>query len=252
MKQIKYTFYLLSLILFIGCSSDDSGDSSGIPDNDLGLGQSAHDLLANDIFSTMEIEVVYPEGFQPENESLQNLKSFLQQRTYKTSIDINTREIELNSEGPYSIEQIRSIENNVRTSFNTEDKISVFIIFANGKKQGDEGTSNTLGTAYQNTSIVIFQETIISFTNAPGAPSKTSIETTTLTHEFGHLLGLVGIGSEQQNEHEDPNAEAHCITENCLMRAEAEFSSGIMGMFGDNIPDLGSECILDLQANGGR
>ena len=250
MKNTTRLFYLLSIFIFIGCSSDDN-NNDGIPGNDLNLGASAHDLLANDIFSTMEIEVVYPNGFQPQSESLENLKQFILSHTNKTDVTISPREITLENEGPYTINQIRSIEDDLRTSFNTENKISVFIFFANGARQSDEGTSNTLGTAYQNTSMVIFQETINNLSNAVGAPNKVIIETTTLTHEFGHLFGLVGIGSEQQNEHEDPNAEAHCTTEDCLMRAEVEFSSGIMGMFGNGIPDLGAECLLDLRANGG-
>jgi hypothetical protein len=218
----------------------------------LALAQSAHDLLANDIFENIEIEVVYAEGFAPEENILNALSSFLESRTFKNNIEIITRQITAPQNAPYTIEEIRAIEEANRTSFNTESTISVFVFFANGDKENNEGNQVALGTAYQNTSVVIYEKTINDFASNLGAPNKSSIEITTLTHEFGHLFGLVNIGSEAQNNHEDPDAEAHCITDGCLMRAQAEFAGGVMGMLGNGIPDLEPECVLDLQANGGR
>ena len=180
------------------------------------------------------------------------LKTFLELHTYKTNITFIERQIATPSGAPYTIDEIRTIEADNRTSFNTENTISVFIFFANGDREGMEEGKITLGTAYQNTSMVIFEKTIQNNTQGFGAPDKSSIEITTLTHEFGHLFGLVDIGSEMQNNHLDPDSGGHCNVEGCLMRAQVEFSSGITGMLGNGIPDLGPECIADLQANGGR
>jgi len=255
MKYSK-TLLLISLLFISFSCSDDNEERSDaqttIPGNNLALGQSAHDLLANDIFENIEIEVVYPEGFSPQANTLNALTSFLEARTFKNNIEIITRQVAAPQNNPYTIEEIRSFENNNRTSFNTENTISVFVFFANGDKDGNEENQVTLGTAYQNTSVVIYEKTINDFASNLGAPNKFSIEITTLTHEFGHLFGLVNIGSEAQNNHEDPDAEAHCITDGCLMRAQAEFAGGVMGMLGNGIPDLGPECVLDLQANGGK
>lgn len=252
MKNLKYFFFASLLVLNIACSSDDDNSTTSIPGNNLSLGKSAHDLLANDIFTEMEIEIVYPEGFAPEANSLIQLKTFLELHTYKTNITFIERQIATPSGAPYTIDEIRTIEADNRTSFNTENTISVFIFFANGDREGMEEGKITLGTAYQNTSMVIFEKTIQNNTQGFGAPDKSSIEITTLTHEFGHLFGLVDIGSEMQNNHLDPDSGGHCNVEGCLMRAQVEFSSGITGMLGNGIPDLGAECIADLQANGGR
>ena len=104
--------------------------------------------------------------------------------------------------------------------------------------------------------------------------STADVESATLNHEFGHLFGLVNIGSPAVNDHEDiqldengdpvldgggnPVGNNHCDVDGCLMRAELQFGVGIMGMLesmaakGLAIPTLDPECILDLQANGGR
>ena len=89
--------------------------------------------------------------------------------------------------------------------------------------------------------------------------SNADVEAATLNHEFGHLFGLVDLGSPQVNDHEDTEAEHHCNVTGCLMRAELQFGGGIMSMLESRTakgltvaPDLDAECILDLQANGGR
>lgn len=253
MKNLKYFFLASLFVLNIACSSDDdNGNSNSIPGNNLSLGRSAHDLLANDTFNNMEVEIVYPEGFAPETNSLIQLKNFLELHTYKTNITFIHRQIATPNGAPYTIDEIRTIEENNRTSFNTENTISVFIFFANSDREDTEEGKITLGTAYQNTSMVIFEKTIQGHTQGFGPQYKSSIEITTLTHEFGHLFGLVDIGTEMQTNHLDPDAEGHCDVDGCLMQAQLEFSSGITGMLGDGIPNLGPQCIADLQANGGR
>ena len=64
MKKISVLSLMFTLLLIVGCSKDDSNDNgdspSGIPGNNLNLGASAEDLLGNDIFQNLEVEVVYP------------------------------------------------------------------------------------------------------------------------------------------------------------------------------------------------
>ena len=115
--------------------------------------------------------------------------------------------------------------------------------------------------------------------------SNADVETASLNHEFGHLFGLVDLGTDMVNPHEDPEAENHCDVQGCLMRAEPQFGTpvgksnlsaakityedGIESgciLSGNTVlkmlqtptgksvapPGLDSECILDLQGNGGR
>ena len=96
-------------------------------------------------------------------------------------------------------------------------------------------------------------ETIEDFASRPNAPNESDIEAAVLNHEFGHLFGLVDIGTEPQSDHKDDDNEGHCNVPDCLMRASIEFGSGIIDEIeGGRIPTLGYHCIRDLQAAGGR
>lgn len=245
----------LSAFLFISCSSDDSdsinpNDPSG--GNSLSVGDSAADLLGNSTFDKLTLEIVYPQGFAPTQTALDNLESFLTERTHKNNIEMQLREIEAPTGAPYSISEIVEIEKTHRTLYNSGNTIAVFVFLANGNSASDSENQFVLGTAYRNTSLVVFQKTINENTNSPLGPSKSSVETTVLNHEFGHLFGLVDIGSPKQSNHEDPESQAHCITENCLMNAKAEFAGTLMGMLSEGTPDLDAACIADLQTNGGE
>lgn len=246
-----------NIFLFVSCSSDDSSNNPINPNdpsggNSLSVGDSAADLLGNAKFTKLAIEIVYPQGFAPTQTALGNLENFLTARTHKNSIDFYLREISTPNGAPYSISEIVEIEKNHRTLYNSGNTIAVFMFFANGNNENDSENQLVLGTAYRNTSVVIFQKTINENTTSPLGPSKSSVETTVLNHEFGHLFGLVDIGSPKQSDHEDPESLAHCITEGCLMNAKAEFAGTLMGMLGDGILDLDAACIADLQANGGK
>jgi hypothetical protein len=115
--------------------------------------------------------------------------------------------------------------------------------------------------------MVIYEKTIRTLANKSILVSIEDVEIATLNHEFGHLLGLVNLSSTSVNDHEgtttDEDGEEigdnHCTVEGCLMRAELQFGGGMKKMLEKNAskgivttPDLDSECILDLQANGGR
>lgn len=130
--------------------------------------------------------------------------------------------------------------------------------------------------------MVIFERTIRTLAGRSLTITNTDVETATLNHEFGHLFGLVNLGTVPVNDHEDPEAENHCVVEGCLMRAELTFGSpgaramavnskeelvSACSLSGNSVlklleyqasrglalvPDLDDECIIDLQNNGGR
>lgn len=127
------------------------------------------------------------------------------------------------------------------------------MLFIDGKSSTDEGNNAVLGTAYWNTSFVIFQETVVNFSNSPFEPNRSLLETTVITHELGHILGLTNLGSPLQSDHEDEEHPKHCDVETCLMFWSAETGAGITNMARmSNAPQLDAQCIADLQANGGK
>ncbi|WP_037316477.1 hypothetical protein [Salegentibacter sp. Hel_I_6] len=260
MFKYKYALLLFFIsVLSVSCSSETDEDDGGIPGIDRtanlqGLGDSAGDLLSDMNFTSMNIEIVYVNGFEPNAAALANFKSFLEERTFKPDgINISLRAVSSSGKAPFSIEEIVEIEKDTRTIYNAGDEIGIYIYIADGSSEKDEENKFTLGSAFRNTSMVIFGETIQNFAGRPNAPSESDIEAAVLNHEFGHLFGLVDIGTEPQSDHKDEDNEGHCNVDDCLMRASIEFGSGVMdGIEGGRIPRLGPECIRDLQAAGGR
>ncbi len=256
MQITKFFSYLLfSSFILISCSDDDDNnpiDSAIQIENRQPLGSSANALLSGGTFTGLTVEMVSVQGFEPTTTAVNAFKQFLEDRLFKPDgITINQRSVPSSNTAPFSIEEISEIENNTRTLFNAGDEITVYVYFADGSKEDDTNVQVTLGTAYRNTSMVIYEGTLRQLSTRPNAPLLSTIETATLNHEFAHLMGLVNIGTPLQSDHEDPEASGHCNVPSCLMEAAIQFGSGMMGL-GDMVPELDAQCIADLQANGGR
>lgn len=251
------------VIIINACSKD---EESGVTDEEENIvstvanrqatGSSANDLLSDNTYTSMIIEVVYAEGFEPTENALNNFISFLENRTYKPNgITVEKRSIPSPGKETYSIEDIADIEREHRTHYNTDNQIAVWAYFSDGKSDGDSETDNTvvLGAAYWNTSFVIYQETVEGFSDSPFEPNRTLLETTVINHEFGHIFGLTNLGTALQSEHEDEEHPKHCDVENCLMYWASESAANISNMASMNTaPTLDAQCIADLQANGGK
>lgn len=255
MKNI-FKSVLLIFFLTISCNEDDSiGDvlnNNNYPYKQQ-VGYSANDILSNKNFTNIFIEVMYVDGFKPSAETITNLKNFLGSRTYKTNITVEERLIIIAKKSIYSIEDIRSIEDANRSKFSGENELAISAIFINGSSSSNTENSIVLGTAYRNTSFVIFEETIQSTANNFFGPSKITLETSVILHEFGHLLGLVNLGTNMVTNHEDTAHNAHCISENCLMYYLMENGKSLPNSIKtEQIPQLDSNCINDLRANGGK
>jgi len=246
--------------LIISCSREDAVVTNGeIPlsakqGNLRGTGSSSKDFLSDASFKSVLLEVVYVEGFQPTAAALNNFKTFLEARLNKSNgIQIQMRSIPSPGNSPYSNEEIREIEDTNRRNYNTPNQIAVWAFFADGASANNTSSSVILGTAYRNTSFVIYEATIRSLTTSPFGPSRTLLETAVTNHEFGHILGLTNIGASLQSNHEDPENSGHCVNDKCLMYFAAETSQGIGDMIsGGTAPGLDADCIADLRANGGK
>jgi len=249
---------LLALIIVVSCQNDDNGDDGNNPDNNLNLdnqqplGSSANDFLSDNEFTRMRIELAYPEGLRPSQRTIDSLIPFLERRLNKPNgITIVENVIVSNETPPYDTNEIVSIEDENRTVFNNGDELGVYIFFSDGNSESDDGSNIVLGTAYRNTSMVIFQQTFIDVANNSTNPINLAVtETVTLRHEFGHLFGLVNSGTPLLSDHEDPSNSRHCIVSGCLMQAQTMSGVLTMGVF-ENIPVFDDLCIQDLQGNGG-
>lgn len=258
MQALRNNWFLFLFTAFFftaGCSPEEEDITLA---NKRSLGTSARDLLSDEKFSSMEIEVAYMTGFEPTATALNNLNHFLQERVNKPGgIQIKKFEIEPSGKASYSIQEVREIEDKNRSAYNSGDEIAVFILFADGKSTSEEDNKMILGTAHRNTSMVIYGKTVRDFANKSSNIPRSEIESTTLKHEFGHLFGLVDNGSPAQSDHEDTEEgnSAHCSTDGCLMMALVEFGGGTIELLKSHNSgeiNLDAACIADLRANGGK
>lgn len=259
MKLKNIIFIALLSVFVVSCTSEDSSSNNGPTGinksaNLRSLGESANELLSDEKFTSINIEMLYVPGYEPSQRTIENLKSFLAARTFKPDgVTINSRAVASSGKAPFTIEEIAEIEVKERLLFNAGDEITVYIYFADGSNSQDSDTKVILGSAFRNTSMVIYGKTIQNVAARVNAPDKSTVESTVVNHEFGHLFGLVYVGTPMLTDHKDDLSEAHCSVDGCLMAANVSFGSGIIDMIDNNdIPQLEDLCIRDLQANGGR
>ena len=258
---MKKRIAVLTLIfaLTLSCSKQDSTNDitvngNLVSNNKKATGSSSYDLLAEDTFKSMVVEVVYVQGYEPSTAAINNFVTFLNERVNKSQgITIVKREIASSGKATFTNEEIIAIEDANRTKYNSSNQIAVWAFFADGESSSNTSSGLVLGTAYRNTSFVIYEKTIQGLSDSPFEPSRSLLETTVMTHEFGHILGLTNLGAKLQSNHEDTEHAKHCNVESCLMYWSAESGSGITNMVsGGTAPKLDAQCLADLKANGGK
>ncbi len=251
----------LFTMVVVGCSGDDeeggmvASEQSKVLNREK-TGSSAYDLLSAETYSKIVLEFIYVEGYEPAAQSVENLKSFIEARMHKPGgIVIEERWIDSPGLSEYSVNDVFELEKEERMRYSDkeEGEITVFAFFADQASDKNEGNKVTLGAAYLNTSFVIYESTIREVSGRAGTSGRISMESTVLQHEFGHLLGLVDLGTPMQEDHLDEENGHHCDNEDCLMYYQAESGGGISGLInGGSIPQLHEQCLADLRANGGK
>lgn len=300
MYKFKSLLLIGILAFAISCSKNSSDNDSTEAKVDkaanlLATGDSAYDILSNDTYDKLLIEIAYVTGFKPTEAAMADFTEYLKQHTFKEDIELVYNELSSPSEDELTLQEISDLETSNRTAFNTGSTLAIYIYFADAPAEGDdlEGGLVTLGAVYRNTSMVIHEVTVRDLASLSSSISEADVETTTLNHEFGHLFGLVNLGTDMVNDHESESenedgqvvGDNHCNQAVCLMRAELQFGgstgkslqSNTLAQYEDGIKSgcrlsgasvlnllqqhtakttntvpLDAECLLDIQANGGR
>ena len=237
---------LVIFLLLASCAKEE------LDPNEQPLGSSSQDFLTADHYTSMTLEVVYVEDFAPTQAALEEVVIFLKTHLNKPDgIKVVMRAIPSPNVGTYSTQEVAEIETRYRSVFSNAKDLGVFIFFADDSSAKDvSGPSGqvekrSLGTAYRNTSIVIYEKSVVEVSQ-----NRSLAEHTTLRHEFGHLFGLVDNGTPAITPHvykdpKDGSEKGHCNVENCLMSATLDFSLS-------SYMTLGEQCRQDLLANGGK
>ncbi len=244
-------FFFITVALLLGCSKKDA--TTGLPTindaNNKNTGSSGKDLLTSGTFTSIKIEIQYMPGFAPDAASINNLTSFLNSLVNKPGgISVVQKQIATGGKSAYSINDIGSVEQSNREFFNTGNQLAVYVLITDGTYTDP----NVLGVAYRNTSLCLLGKKIFDNSGGIGQASRTKLETTVIEHEFGHLLGLVDLGTAMQTNHKDPGHGNHCNVQSCLMYYASETTDLLGFLITGNIPALDAQCQNDLHANGGK
>lgn len=244
---------LIVFAVITGCHKSNTIyiNNPNAPDNlhNRPVGASANELLSATTYKSVVIEVQYMTGYAPDAAAINNLQAFLSGLLNKTSgISIVTHEVTPSSNITFSISSAAQFEQNNRTAFTTGDQLAVYILYTNGNYTDPQ----VLGAAYRNTSLVVFGKNVHDNSGGLGQASRTKLESTILEHEFGHLLGLVDLGSAMQANHKDGAHGNHCTNSNCLMYYSADTHDMLGFLITGSIPALDANCLADLHANGGK
>ncbi|WP_339628873.1 hypothetical protein [uncultured Maribacter sp.] len=245
MNILKSLLLIALIACFVSCSksSSDPEEDTTISEIDkkanlLATGDSANDILSNENFDKMLIEIAYVTGFKPTESAMTQFMDYLKEHTFKTDIQLVYKELSSPVEDELTLQEIADLETKNRTAYNSGSTLAIYIYFADAPAEGDdlEGGLVTLGAVYRNTSMIIHEVTIKQLAARSNLISDADVETTTLNHEFGHLFGLVNLGTDMVNDHESQSENSggelagdnHCNQSGCLMRAELLFggSSG--------------------------
>ena len=247
---MKTKAIIAAMLLFsiIGCKKNETPYTPNKELNNKPVGASAHDLLSSNKYKALRIEINYMPGYEPDMDAYHHLWDKLNIYLNKLDISIVSGEIPAAASTALSIDQVKTIEDQNRTVYNTDTLISVYLLYTNGTFTDDK----VLGAAYKNTSMVLFGKKIHDNSGGLGQASRTKLEATVLEHEFGHLLGLVDIGSPMQTNHKDASHGNHCNNTNCLMYYAAETTDILGFLLTGNIPPFDANCIADMKANGGK
>ncbi len=253
-KFFSPLFLIFTFFIIISCSNDDNPVvpvDEAKAENLKPLGTSAADLLSQNTYSSLTVELAFRSGYRPTQETIDDFKLFLEERVNKPDgIVFVETEIISPFVDTQTIDDIKEIEDEQRNYYTVEDDIAVFIYFTHAKASTDTETTVTLGTAYLNTSIVVYEKTIRDVSESQNSDLYL-LEETTLQHEAAHLFGLVNIQEDDiHSEHEDLAHKKHCIVESCLMYYQSNISSSFRNRV--IVPILDPLCIEDLQAKGGK
>lgn len=246
MKRLDFGVQCLLcfFILFnlVSCSSDEQNNLGSVFQTNLGVGQSAKDLVSDNTFSKLIIEIGYMQGHELSNSAEQDVVNFVNQFMNKSEgVEVVQTEIPSLGQENYTTQDLRSIESENRQVFPSDNTLSIWVSIVDGKNQNE----SVVGVAYQNLSISLMGATISENSGGLNQPTKASIEATIFMHELGHLMGLVNIGAPMVNNHQQNGN--HCDNSECLMFATVETTDFFSLLIATPIPELDENCQLDLQ-----
>ena len=249
--MMKHTLIFFCLLLAFGSCRKTATNPEVLPNtySDQALGKSANDLLSGSKYTSLNVQIQYMPGYSLDTGTISALSAYLNMLCNKPGgISITQAQIAGNGGDSLTVDQVAVLEVKNRTAYTSGSTLDVYILVTDGY----DTAGTVLGFAYRNTSIALMGKAIFDHSGGFGEIGRAALESSVLEHEFGHILGLVNLGTPMQVFHQDTAHGNHCNNANCLMHYSIETNGAFNIFHPATIPVLDSNCRNDLHANGGK
>lgn len=191
-----------------------------------------HDFLTDEVYKDLVIEVVYIHGADPDRNALEYLLAKVTKLCHKRNVTIVVHGV-----GPEAIlsmlwdpSLLDHFEQQTRIFHTTTTRLALYIAYLPGISAPPD---NWAGVTTHSDAFFI----------ARWAVNEGLEERATLMHEFGHILGLVNVGTPMGFKHDDKEHPPHC-TGHCAMWWQTDGQAQ-----SDEFDEM---CLFDLHQAGGR
>ena len=205
-------------------------DASGPP------GSFASALLGTRSAATIAVEVRAQSDAEPRQESVEHVSSVLRDVSGK-SVDIGSGAAIAGSGKSWSADELRTLAGPATQS---ATRAVVHLLFVHGTLGGD---NSVLGVALRGDTAAVFVDRV----NAAATPlvGSSGIEVAVVTHELGHLLGLVDLFLHTGRQ--DPEHPGHSTNKGSVMYWAVESDLVANLLQGGPPRDFDSEDMADLE-----
>jgi predicted Zn-dependent protease len=259
MKKLRWSkISLIAIVLAIGLSQTSCKDE--VPE--VPAIRFVDDFYAGT--NSLELIVAYEEGAEPyvthagfdtwrvadyNLNLLQASKNIPVQVPRKLSAMLALGKLEQNN---YTRQNIIDLAADIQKHTNKDSTKGIVLLFLDGYYIKD-GISNNriLGINIDGSAVVaIFKPVVVSASTEQS--DRALLEQSTITHEIGHVLGLVNNGVRATSAHHDEANGAHCTNTACVMYWKngagevAQFMSSFLA--GSDVKMFGDQCIADIAA----
>jgi hypothetical protein len=177
------------------------------------VGAMAKTYLQASPASALVVEVDWMSGRKPSSSALAHLESILKRELAKPGgIDVRLGAEMATTDTSWTVDDLVAAERAFRAEHSGGSRVTMWIAYLGGSLAESD---SALGAAFAASAAVLFPDRIGQATSA--LISASEIERSVLTHEVGHLLGLVNIGYQSRFNHEDPTHPKHSSNRDSVM-----------------------------------